>query len=72
VWNRSSPCGRSNAGLDFIAIERELSELIGRRMDLLTPKFSSPRMREDVLRGAEFLCGGAATNSLKAAAARQS
>jgi|SRR6266540_3272449 len=50
-------------GLDFIAIERELSELIGHRAELLTPKFLSPRIREDVLRGAEFLYGGGAMNS---------
>jgi predicted nucleotidyltransferase len=50
-------------GLDFIRIERELSELIGHRVDLLTPKFLSPRIREDVLRSAEYIYGGDVTNS---------
>jgi predicted nucleotidyltransferase len=50
-------------GLNFITIERELSELIGRRVDLLTPKFLSPRIREDVLRSAEYVYGGDVTNS---------
>src|ERR1700722_5423154 len=34
-------------GLDFVAIERELSGLLqGRRVDMVTPEFLSPRMRD--------------------------
>ena len=32
--------------LDFIAIERECSELLGRRVDLVTPKSLIPRIRD--------------------------
>ena len=39
-------------GLDFIAIERELSELLGRRVDLVTPKSLIPRIRDPVLASA--------------------
>lgn len=42
-------------GLDFIAIERELSELLGRRVDLVTPKSLIPRIRDQVLASAEPL-----------------
>jgi predicted nucleotidyltransferase len=43
-------------GLDFVAIERELSNLLqGRRVDLVTPKFLNPRIREHVLTTAEPL-----------------
>jgi predicted nucleotidyltransferase len=43
-------------GLRFVTIEREFSELLqGRRVDLITPKFLSPRLRDDVLRTAEPL-----------------
>jgi len=43
-------------GLDFVAIEREFSALLpGRRVDMVTPKFLNPRMREQVLRVAESL-----------------
>ena len=42
-------------GLDFIAIERELSELLGRRVDLVTPKSLIPRIRVQVLASAEPL-----------------
>lgn len=41
-------------GLDFLAIERELSGLMnGRRVDLVTPKFLNPRIREQVMHHAE-------------------
>lgn len=41
-------------GLRLIAMERELSALLaGRRVDLVTPKFLNPRIRERVLAQAE-------------------
>jgi predicted nucleotidyltransferase len=43
-------------GLTFMSIERELSALLhGRRVDLVTPKFLNPRIRDLVLNGAEAL-----------------
>jgi uncharacterized protein len=43
-------------GLDFVAMEREFSGLLkGRRVDMVTPKFLNPRIREDVLTSAEQL-----------------
>lgn len=43
-------------GLDFIAIERELSRLLqGRCVDMVTPKFLSPRVRSQILASAEPL-----------------
>jgi len=43
-------------GLRFIAIEHEFSELLhGRRVDMVTPKFLSPRIRDRVLSIAEPL-----------------
>jgi predicted nucleotidyltransferase len=43
-------------GLTFMSIERELSALVhGRRVDLVTPKFLNPRIRDRVLNGAEAL-----------------
>jgi len=40
-------------GLAFFAIETELSELLGRRVDLNTPGFLSPYFRDQVLAEAE-------------------
>ena len=40
-------------GLDFFAMEAELSEILGRKVDLSTPGFLSPRFRERVLDEAE-------------------
>ena len=40
-------------GLAFFAIESELSELLGRTVDLNTPGCLSPRFRSQVLREAE-------------------
>ncbi len=40
-------------GLRFFSIERELSELLGRVVDLHTPRFLSPYFREEVLSEAE-------------------
>lgn len=43
-------------GLDFVTIEREFSELLqGRRVDMVTPKFLNPRIRDQVLTSAEPL-----------------
>ena len=43
-------------GLDFITIERELSQLLqGRRVDMVTPKFLNARVRDQVLTSAEPL-----------------
>ena len=43
-------------GLDFVTIEREFSGLVkGRRVDMVTPKFLNPRIREQVLTSAESL-----------------
>lgn len=43
-------------GLEFLSMERELSELLrGRRVDLVTPKFLNARIRDEVLREAEPL-----------------
>ena len=40
-------------GLRFFAIEGELSELLGQKVDLNTPGFLSPDFREQVLAEAE-------------------
>jgi predicted nucleotidyltransferase len=40
-------------GLKFFALERELSELLGRKVDLNTPNFLSPYFRGRVLAEAE-------------------
>ena len=43
-------------GLEFVTIERELSQLMqGRRVDLITPKFLNARIRDAVMRSAEPL-----------------
>ena len=43
-------------GLDFIAMERELSQLLqGRRVDMVTPKSLNVRIRDQVLSSAEPL-----------------
>src|SRR5205809_4315092 len=43
-------------GLDFMAIQCELSGLLqGRRVDLVTPKFLNSRIRDEVLTSAEPL-----------------
>ncbi|HOU42365.1 MAG TPA: hypothetical protein PK829_13950 [Promineifilum sp.] len=39
----------------FFALQRELTELIGREVDLNTPGFLSPSFRDDVLAEAENL-----------------
>jgi predicted nucleotidyltransferase len=40
-------------GLRFFGLERELSEILGRRVDLNTPSFLSPYFRHRVLAEAE-------------------
>ena len=40
-------------GLAFFGMERELSELLGHRVDLSTPGFLSPHFRHEVLAEAE-------------------
>jgi hypothetical protein len=40
-------------GLRFFALERELSEILGRKVDLNTPNFLSPYFRDRVLAEAE-------------------
>ncbi len=42
-------------GLRFFSLERELSELFGRQVDLNTPNFLSPYFRGEVLAEAEDL-----------------
>jgi predicted nucleotidyltransferase len=41
-------------GLRFFALQRELSELLGRPVDLHTPSFLSPQFRSEVLAEAEI------------------
>jgi uncharacterized protein len=41
-------------GLRFFALERELSEILGRKVDLNTPTFLSPYFRGRVLAEAEI------------------
>jgi predicted nucleotidyltransferase len=40
-------------GLAFFGMEQELSELLGRKVDLNTPQFLSPYFRNEVLAEAE-------------------
>jgi predicted nucleotidyltransferase len=40
-------------GLAFFGMEQELSELLGRKVDLNTPQFLSPYFRDKVLAEAE-------------------
>jgi len=40
-------------GLAFFAMERELSEILGRKVDLNTPQFLSPYFRDKALAEAE-------------------
>jgi hypothetical protein len=42
-------------GLDFFGMEIELSELLGRNVDLQTPGFLSPYFRDHVLAEAEVV-----------------
>jgi predicted nucleotidyltransferase len=40
-------------GLAFFAMEQELSEMLGRKVDLNTPRFLSPYFRERVIHESE-------------------
>ncbi len=40
-------------GFKFFSMERELSELLGRKVDLNTPQFLSSYFRDDVVKEAE-------------------
>ncbi len=40
-------------GLEFFAMESELSEILGRKVDLHTPQFLSPYFRDQALAEAE-------------------
>lgn len=42
-------------GLAFIAMEEELSQILGRKVDLNTPKFLSRYFRDEVLKEAEVV-----------------
>lgn len=44
-------------GLAFFEMEEELSRLLGRKVDLNTPQFLSPRIRKKVQAQAEVLFG---------------
>ncbi len=43
----------TKVGLRFFAMERELSEILGRKIDLNTPGFLNKHYREEVLREAK-------------------
>jgi hypothetical protein len=47
----------TSVGLRFFAIERELSELLGRKVDLNTPGFLAKYIRDEVLAQAEVQYG---------------
>ena len=42
----------AKVGLSFFSLQEELSMLLGRQVDLSTPKFLSPLIRERVMREA--------------------
>jgi predicted nucleotidyltransferase len=46
-------------GLAFFGMQEELAELLGRPVDLLTPKFISPYFRDEVIARAEVQYAGA-------------
>lgn len=45
----------ARVGLDFFAIERELTAMFGRKVDLNTPGFLSARFRNEVMAEAEVV-----------------
>ena len=49
----------TRVGLRFVAIQEELSELFGHKVDLNTPGFLSPHFRSSVLSSAVPLYGAA-------------
>jgi predicted nucleotidyltransferase len=42
-------------GFEFFSMQEELSEIIGRQVELHTPNFLSPHFRENVLKEAQVL-----------------
>lgn len=51
-WNsKAGTCPASTS----LTIERELSELVGHNVDLITPKFLIPRIRDHVLTSIQVL-----------------
>jgi len=44
--------------LDFAALQRELAETIGRRVDLVTKRALKPYLREQILAGREVIYHG--------------
>jgi predicted nucleotidyltransferase len=47
------PAGRTPSLLDLGGMQVELSAMLGRTVDLKTPGFMSPRVREHVMRAAQ-------------------
>jgi uncharacterized protein len=45
----------AKVGLNFFSMEKELSDILGRKVDLNTPGFLSKHFRDEVLREAEVL-----------------
>ena len=45
----------AKVGLNFFSMEKELSEILGRKVDFNTPGFLSKYFRDEVLREAEVL-----------------
>lgn len=45
----------ARVGLHFFRIERELADILGRKVDLNTPGFLSPHFRNEVLGEAEVI-----------------
>lgn len=42
-------------GFDFFSMQEELSQIIGRLVELHTPNFLSPHFREDVVQNAQVI-----------------
>lgn len=42
-------------GFEFFSMQEELTEIIGRQVELHTPNFLSPHFREDVIKEAQVL-----------------
>ena len=49
----------ARVGLRFFGMEQELSEILGRKVDLNTPGFLSKYFRDEVIAEAEVLYGAA-------------
>ena len=46
-------------GFDFFSMQEELSEIIGRQVELHTPNFLSPHFRDNVIKEAQVLYAAA-------------